>query len=141
MATGGAPGLRDRRCLAGSPADETGPPLLHHLPTHPPDHLQRPEADLHPQPDHGIDPGATDHARAAGIGRPQVSTRQDKACMLHVYKQYIYQMISQIAVYAQKHQYTCMYEILHIPVSVKAVSWFDLCTAYCPPDPLSAVNT
>lgn len=66
--TGGAPGLRDRRCLAGSPADETGPPLLHHLPTHPPDHLQRPEADLHPQPDHGIDPGATDHARAAGIG-------------------------------------------------------------------------
>lgn len=69
MATGGAPGLRDVRCLVGSLADETGPPLLHHLPTHPPDHLQRPEADLHPQTDHSTDPGATDHAHVAGTGR------------------------------------------------------------------------
>ena len=39
MATGGVPGLQGGRCLAGSPADETGPPLLLHLLTHPPDHL------------------------------------------------------------------------------------------------------
>jgi len=80
MATGGAPGLQDGRCLAGSPADKTDPPLLHHLPTHPPDHLQHPEADLHPQPDHGTDPGATDHAHRAGTGRPQLSTSPNKTC-------------------------------------------------------------
>ncbi len=90
MATGGAPGLQGGRCLAGSPVDETDPPLPPHHLTHPPDHLRRPEADLHPQTDHGTDPGATDHAHAAGIGRPQVSTRQDKTCMVYFYIYSIY---------------------------------------------------
>ncbi len=81
MVTGGAPGLQDGRCQAGSPADKTGPPLPPHLPTHPPDHLPHPEADLHPQTDHGTGPEATDHARAAGTGTPQIPTRKDTTCV------------------------------------------------------------